>query len=94
MKVKDYLKEEKVDEAAAMDMYSSLVNSIDTAIRIIDVAVESKEEARDLRYLQSAKVKLQAAMEDVKKLPGEALKNIAVKGYNNIKSGIRKAFGL
>ena len=94
MKVKEFLKEDKVDEGAAIDMYSSLHNCIDTAIRIIDVAVESKEEARDLRYLQSAKTKLEAAMEDVERLPGEAFKNLAMKGLTNIKNGIRKAFGL
>jgi hypothetical protein len=93
MKLQDYFQNEKLNEGQKMDIYATLLNSVDTAIRIINIVMEEdNDDVKNIRRLQSAKTKLESAQHDIKMVPMEILKNVAVKSWNAIKSGISRVF--
>jgi hypothetical protein len=93
MRLQTYLKADNIDEGQKMDIYTSLTNSVDTALRIIDLVMsEDSEDVKNLKRLQSAKAKLESAQHDIKMIPMEALKNVVVKGWNTFKSGLKQVF--
>ena len=92
MKLDQYLKENNLNEGQKMDIFTSLLNSVDTAVKIINLILDQSEGKTDLKRLLAAKTKLESAYSDLKMLPLEAVKNLAIQGWNSIRSSISKAF--
>jgi hypothetical protein len=90
-KIEKMLKED-LDESSAYNMYKSMLNGIDTTIRIIDTVISSSEDAKNLSYLKSARDKLKSAQTDLKMVPFESIKNITVKGLQSAWSSVKKTF--
>jgi hypothetical protein len=89
MKLKNYMENRNINESKNLEIYSSLLNSVDTAVNIINLIMTSGDEnVKDLAKLQSAKDKLDSAYSDLKKLPIELMKNMVISGWNSIKNKI------
>lgn len=89
MMLKDYLNKKELNEAGSLEIYSSLINSVDTSINIINLILSSENEnVKKLKKLEDAKSKLESAYSDIKKIPAEIIKNIVVDGWNSIKNKI------
>ena len=85
---------EKIDlylnEGTSLKVYSAMLDSVNAAIKVIDAALKENKAARDLSYLKSAKEKLEGARNDLRMVPLESFKNIAI---DTIKS-VGKFFGI
>jgi len=93
MELKEYFLDKSLNEDSAAALYVSMLNSVDTALQVIEAIIEESEDARNLKRLLSAQTKLKSAYSDLKMLPLEALKNIAVKGFQSVGNSIKKTFG-
>jgi len=93
MSLRKYLTDEKLDESSAINMYAAMLNSVDAAIQVIDAVIKESEDAKNLKYLMSAHTKLKSAYSDLKKIPIEAVKNIAVGSILKLKDSIKSILG-
>ncbi|MFA5025068.1 MAG: hypothetical protein WC503_00975 [Candidatus Shapirobacteria bacterium] len=93
MELKEYFSDKTLNEDSAAALYVSMLNSVDTALQVIEAIIEESEEARNLKRLIGAQTKLKSAYSDLKMLPLEVLKNIAVKGFQSVGNNIKKTFG-
>lgn len=85
-KILKYINE--ASAATSIDMYRTMTKSVDAAIQVIAVILRENEDARKYQYLKTAQEKLKSASRDLKMLPLEALKNLAVDAISKIKSFI------
>lgn len=93
MELKEYLSDKVLNEDSASALYVSLLNSVDTAIQVIEAVLEESNDAKNLKLLISAQTKLKSAYSDLKMLPLEALKNLVVKGFRSVGNTIKKITG-
>lgn len=93
MELKEYFSDKSLNEDSAAALYVSMLNSVDTALQVIEAIIEESEESRSLKRLLSAQNKLKSAYSDLKMLPLEALKNMVIRGFKSVGDNIKRTFG-